>query len=167
MLRASPNLSVSRCGCPCTNVFQQFGILESPLGISFLAVAELALGVWLVSGHFVTAAAITSFAVLSVFCAVLLVLLYRGFNGSCGCFLGGGKRVGIRDVVRNGVFLAVLVPVAAWPSGNECVSQLLSGTDADVWTIVIVLTTCVVGASAILEQMRRLMRPVHPEKEVT
>jgi hypothetical protein len=148
-------------------VLQQFGVHKVPLAVSLLAVGELALGGWLVSGDSVSAAAVTSSVVLSLFCVALIVLAYRGFDGSCGCFLGGGKRVGIADVVRNGVFLAVSVPVSAWPRGNQCLSQLLRGTEADVWVIATVLTACFVGASAIVEQIRRLMRPMQPGKELT
>lgn len=85
-----------------------------------LPALEIAVGILLLLGVFVRAAAVASAVLLGVFVAAVASARARGLTIDCGCFGGGGKvdagqTAYLSEIVRD---LALLVPAAAlavWP----------------------------------------------------
>lgn len=76
-------------------------------------VSELALGVWLASGHARRAALWTVAAGLLGFAAIVAVAALRGATGDCGCFTGVGESsIGLGAVLRNAAFAALAINAA-------------------------------------------------------
>jgi len=67
---------------------------------------ELLLGLLLLSGYGLRWVAAASSALLLGFFAVMLVSHFRGLGIDCGCF-GFGEALGVRTLVRDGLFVAV------------------------------------------------------------
>lgn len=90
--------------------------IERPLLVKSLRVsvplAEAGLGIWLLSGWQPTGSAGTTVVAMMFLTMVLLVLRWRGYTGSCGCFAGHDNGVGALTITRN----VILLLLAIWAS---------------------------------------------------
>ena len=76
-------------------------------------VSEVALGVWLASGHARRAALGTVAASLIALAVVVAYAAWRGSTGDCGCFSGVAESsIGFGAVVRNAALAAIAINAA-------------------------------------------------------
>ncbi|HNW28128.1 MAG TPA: MauE/DoxX family redox-associated membrane protein [Spirochaetota bacterium] len=96
-------------------IVARYGILPAelvPYAASFIPPLELILGLALLIGIKVRAAAALSVLLMTAFIAFLAVNMFRGRSFDCGCFpvhllgIGLGEKVGPWLLLRNCVFLA-------------------------------------------------------------
>lgn len=98
-----------------------------------LPVLEIAIGVLLLLGVFVRAAAVASAVLLGVFVAAVASAWARGLTIDCGCFGGGGQvdagqTAYLSEIVRD---LALLVPaavLAVWPRSRLALADRIEPT---------------------------------------
>jgi uncharacterized membrane protein YphA (DoxX/SURF4 family) len=83
--------------------------------------AELALGLWIVSGFLLRWSALTASAVLTFFFAVLIRSYAMGLEVDCGCFGSGEGPLGPTRLAEEAVMLALAlaVSIAAFRRGNR------------------------------------------------
>ena len=80
---------------------------------ALVIISELALGVWLASGHARRAALWTAAAGLLGFGAIVVVAAWHGATGDCGCFSGVAESsIGLGAVIRNAALAAVAINAA-------------------------------------------------------
>ena len=98
-----------------------------------LPVLEVALGLLLIAGVAVRAAAATSAVLLLVFLVGLIEASARGIKLDCGCFGGGGPTAGAThytlDIGRTLVLLVLAVLLALWPGTRLSVEEFLARHD--------------------------------------
>lgn len=128
----------------------------NPALVPVLAWAEITLGVWLLSGRYVAAAGSALAGVLAVFSMALIRLYYRGYSGSCGCFLLSTNRVSRVDVARNLLFLLLAVVVTTSSTPNGCIVTWLGVSELSLWLVAGALTGLSLFVLAFLVQVKRI-----------
>jgi len=88
-----------------------------------LPVLEIAVGLALVAGVFVRAAALASAVMLVVYIAAIVSAWARGLQIDCGCFGGGGQVAAGQtaypgEVARDVGLLLVALALARWPASR-------------------------------------------------
>jgi hypothetical protein len=118
--------------------------------VRLLPASEILLGLWMFTDRGVSLALITSAVVLTIFAAVIVIAVYKGYEGNCGCFGSSGNRpIGVESIILD-ICLTVL---SLWAS-YLCRSDIVR-TKA-IWAItapegmVLVLVVALVGAACIL-----------------
>jgi uncharacterized membrane protein YphA (DoxX/SURF4 family) len=71
---------------------------------TYLPWAEIALGLFLLTGWKTRLAAAAAAALLSVFIAAMAVTYFRGIEADCGCF-GIGEKISLRTIGRDALLL--------------------------------------------------------------
>lgn len=135
-------------------VLHSFGISRA-LG-RLLIFSEIALGAWLISGRHETAAGILAALMLLGFLCGLVVLMRRGYAGSCGCFLGARDSVGRSDLLRNLCLMLVATVVAIFSGPNLCATSRLAISEASLWMMAGAVTGFAISVSAFLSEVRVL-----------
>lgn len=154
-LRVALRASVERLGLP-----------YPALLVPCIAASESALGVWLASGYRPAFAGAATSLLIVVFSSALVVLVLRGYDGPCGCFVAR-RPIGIRDILRNGVLLVSATLVWAYPGAtNLCLDGALNASQRDVWLMAAALTWCASALAAVIRQMRQLLTPAHTLEDV-
>ncbi|WP_235564790.1 MauE/DoxX family redox-associated membrane protein [Modestobacter sp. Leaf380] len=97
-----------------------------------LPALEVLVGLALVAGVAVRAAAVTSAVVLVVFIAAVSSAWARGLQIDCGCFGGGGQveageTAYLSEVLRDVALLAVAAALARWPRTRLALRSVLAG----------------------------------------
>jgi uncharacterized membrane protein YphA (DoxX/SURF4 family) len=106
-------------------------LLVGPVAFG-LPVVEVAIGLVLLAGVAVRAAAVASSLLLTVFIAAVASAWSRGLQIDCGCF-GGGGQVGagetayLAEVLRDAGLLAVALAVARWPRSRLALIDRVPG----------------------------------------
>ncbi len=83
----------------------------------FLPFFEIALGVWLISGLGLRVSSLISTLILCVFIFAMFSAWRRGLTVDCKCFSQGGARIGLWDMIRDGLIfmpLALILLIASF-----------------------------------------------------
>ncbi|TQN43737.1 methylamine utilization protein MauE [Blastococcus colisei] len=99
-----------------------------------LPALEIAVGVLLLLGVFVRAAAVASAVLLGVFVAAVASAWARGLTIDCGCFGGGGQvdpgqTAYLSEIVRDLVLLVPAAVLAVWPRSRLALADRAESAD--------------------------------------
>jgi uncharacterized membrane protein YphA (DoxX/SURF4 family) len=97
-------------------------VLVGPVAFG-MPVVEIAVGLALLAGVFVRAAAIASAVLLVVFMAAVSSAWVRGLQIDCGCFGGGGEVAAGQtaygtELLRDAALLVIALALARWPDSH-------------------------------------------------
>ncbi len=100
----------------------------SPLA-HFLPFFEIVLGIWLLSGIALRFSSLLSILALCTFIYAMFSAWHRGLAINCGCFSQGGARIGLWDMIRDGLIfmpLALVLLIASFTMNRKPGSSSLS-----------------------------------------
>ncbi len=94
-----------------TRAYQMLPNSILPSFVVILAMIEVLAGALLLLGVWIRPSANVILGMLIMFVVAISVAMLRGLDIECGCFSGGGQKIGFQLLVRDAIMIAMLIPI--------------------------------------------------------